>query len=174
MNSKNSRKSGQENHVVSFQSAVGNFPGGTTSVCIKFVMHDSALRISHWPAEQFSSLYECLEFYSGAHYYGSDMQRAYEDPTYAAGLSSQHPVHTLNSQMPNLTVEDYVVASKQFSVRALAFEDHTTACQVTSTFVDGTQRIEVLPQYIAMNLYGSLRAGVNVSGLVNSKPGGTA
>jgi hypothetical protein len=41
-------------------------------------------------------------------------------------------------------------------------------------FADHGHRTEVLPAYIVMNLYGSLKAGIDLAGLATAESGGSA
>jgi hypothetical protein len=144
------------------------------SVCIKYAMYDRTFRLSHWSTKQILALYKCLEHYSGVHYYGSDLQRMSDDPSLSDLLPARHPVHTMNNERPDLTQEDYSEAKDRFSVESLIFADQGETCRIHCAFADHCHRTEVLPAYIVTNLYGSLKAGIDLSGLVTSEPGGSA
>lgn len=85
-----------------------------------------------------------------------------------------HPVHTMVNERPDLTQEDYSEANKDFSVKSFIFADHGETCRISCVFSNHFHRAEVLPAYIAMNLYGSLKAGIDLSGLVTAEAGGSA
>ena len=160
--------------AASFKTAVVNVSGAVASVCIKYAMYDRTVRLSHWSTKQILALYKCLEHYSGVHYYGSDLRRISDDPSLSDLLPTRHPVHTMLNERPDLTQEDYSEANKGFSVKSFIFADHGETCHISCAFGDHFHRAEVLPAYIAMNLYGSLKAGIDLSGLVTVEAGGSA
>ena len=162
------------NTAASFKTAVMSVSGAVVSVCIKYAMYDRAFRLSHWSTTQILALYRCLEHYSGVHYYGSDLQRISDDPGLSDRLPFRHPIHTMVNERPDLTEDDYSEANREFSVNSFTFADHGETCCISCAFSDHSHRAEVLPAYIAMNLYGSLKAGVDLSGLVNMEAGGSA
>ena len=61
---------------------------------------DGTTRLSYWEPRWFKALHECIEYYSGMHYYGSDLQRTAEEPGFLASLSKRHPVRTMNDEKP--------------------------------------------------------------------------
>lgn len=161
------------NLVSSFLTAfVGS--GAIESVCIKFAMLDGTTRLSYWEPKCFLALHQCVEYYSGMHYYGSDLQRTAEEPGFLASLPKRHPVRTMNDEKPHLTEEEYQTAKEKFSVASLAVIDEGETCRIECTYLSGDRRLDVLPAYIAMNLCGSLKASVDLSGLMEAEPGGTA
>ncbi len=170
----NRRARDEPNTAASFKTAVMSVSGAVVSVCIKYAMYDRTFRLSHWSTKQILALYRCLEHYSGVHYYGSDLQRISDDPSLSDLLPARHPVHTMVNERPDLTQEDYSEANKEFSVKSSIFADHGETCRISCVFSDHFHRAEVLPTYIAMNLYGSLKAGIDLSGLVTVEAGGSA
>lgn len=168
------RKSESKLNLVS--SFVTAFVGSGTieSVCIKFAMFDGTTRLSYWEPRWFQALYECVEYYSGMHYYDSDLQRTAEKPGFAASLPKRHPVRTMTDEKPGLTEEDYQVAKMQFTVASLAVIDEGATCRIECASVRGDRRSEILPAYIAMNLCGSLRASVDMARLMELEPRGSA
>ncbi|MFM0229876.1 hypothetical protein [Paraburkholderia sediminicola] len=169
------RKANDEPDLVSsFKTAFIGTPGAIANLCIKYAMYNGTSRLSHWQAEQFWALYQCIEHYSGVHYYGSDLQRVSDNPEFAARLPNRHPVRTMISERPDLTEQDYMTAQERFSVASLVVVDQRDACRVQCALTNGIRRTEVLPAYIAMNLYGSLKASFDLSALIASKPGGSA
>jgi hypothetical protein len=137
-------------------------------------MYDRTLRFSYLEPTWFQALYKCVEYYSVLHYYGSDMQRAADEPEFLARLPRRHPVRTMSSEKPGLTEIDYEAAKERFSVASMRVMDQGDSCRVECTFTNGSRRTEVLPGYIAMNLCGFLKACVDLSGLISSEPGGSA
>jgi|GEM_PF-3358535 len=168
------RKSGNKRNLVSsfITAFVGS--GSIESVCIKFAMFDGTTRLSYWEPRWFKALHECVEYYSGIHYYGSDLQRTAEEPGFLASLPKRHAVRTLNDEKPHLAEEEYQSAKERFPVTSLAVIDEGVTCRIECTFPGGDRRIEVLPAFIAMNLCGSLKASVDLCGLMAAEPGGTA
>ncbi|AIV49762.1 hypothetical protein X899_2942 [Burkholderia pseudomallei TSV 25] len=163
----------QPNLVSSFITAfVGS--GSIESVCIKFAMFNGTTRLSYWEPKWFQALYECIEYYSGVHYYGSDLQRSEEEPGFVASLPKRHPVHTMKAEKPTLSEEDYQAAKAQFTVARLAVTDEGATCRIECASSRGERRVEVLPAYIAMNLCGSLKASIDMARLMAAKPSGTA
>lgn len=163
----------KRNLVTSFITAcIGS--GSVESVCIKFAMLDGSTRLSYWEPRWFQALYECVEYYSGIHYYGSDLQRTAEEPRFVTSLPKRHPVRTMKDQKPDFTEEDYHAAREQFMVSSLAVIDEGATCRIECASIQGSSRIEVLPEYIAMNLCGSLKANVDMAHLMAVEPGGSA
>lgn len=163
----------KQNLVSSFITAfIGS--GSIESVCIKFAMFDRTTRLSYWEPRWFRALYECVEYYSGIHYYGSDLQRAAQEPAFVASLPKRHPVRTMGDEKPSLTEEEYQAAKELFCVASLAVIDEDSTCRIECTSIHGDRRVEVLPAYIAMNLCGSLKAGVDLARLMAVEPGGSA
>ncbi|SAK81604.1 hypothetical protein [Caballeronia ptereochthonis] len=168
------RASDEKNLVSSFKAAFTCVSGSVESACIKYAMYDGTSRLSYWQANWFSSLYQCIELYSGIHYYGSDLQRESEDSGFSARLPKRHPVRTMNSEKPDLTEQDYLTAKERFSVASFAVVDQGDSCRIDCTFANSVRRTEVLPTYIAMYLCGALKAGFDVAGFMASEPGGSA
>lgn len=167
------RKSGSKRNLVSsfITAFVGS--GSIESVCIKFAMFDGTTRLSYWEPRWFQALYECVEYYSGTHYYGSDLQRTAEEPGLVARLPKRHPVRTMNDERPDLTEEDYQAAKVQFTIASLAVIDEGATCRIECTSIRGDRRIEILPAFIAMNLHGSLKASVDMACLMGVEPKGS-
>ncbi|WP_254608476.1 hypothetical protein [Burkholderia lata] len=169
------RKASDEPDLVrSFTSAFAGASGGVDGVWIKYAMYNGSSRISYWPVDQFRALFRCVEHYSGIHFYGSDLQRMSDEPGYGLKLPSGHPVHTMLKARPTLTEHDFRFAQRRFSVASLVFVDLGEVCKIACTFLNNEHRVDLLPAYIAMNLYGSLKASVDLSGLVTASPAGTA
>jgi hypothetical protein len=174
MRIENRRASDEPNLVASFKTAVMSVSGAMVSVCIKYAMYDRIFRLSHWSTTQILALYKCLEHYSGVHYYGSDLQRISDDPSPSDQLPARHPIHTMVNEKPDLTQEDYSEANEKFSVESLIFADQGETSRIQCVFADHGHRTEVLPAYIVMNLYGSLKAGIDLAGLATAESGGSA
>lgn len=164
----------EPNLVSSFKSAFVGAKGTVIDACINYAMFSGTTRLSHWPQKQLLALYKCVEYYSGVHYYGSDLQRVSDDPIYAAGLPKRHPIHTMLGERPELTESDYRSAEKKFSVTSFSVVDRGDALYIQCLFADGSGRIDILPAYIAMNLCGALKACIDMSVLVTEPPAGTA
>ena len=100
------RKVGSKRNLVSsfITAFVGS--GSVESVCIKFAMFDGTTRLSYWEPRWFQALHQCIEYYSGMHYYGSDLQRTAEEPGFFASLPTRHAVRTMEDEKPPLTEED--------------------------------------------------------------------
>jgi hypothetical protein len=107
------------NLVSSFIAALNDTPDPALGVCVKYAMYDRSLRLSYFEAQWFHALYQCVQYYSGTHYYGSDMQRAADEPEFSARLPDRHPIRTMNREKPGLTERDYALAKEEFSVAAL-------------------------------------------------------
>jgi hypothetical protein len=167
------RKAGSKRNLVSsfITAFVGS--GSIESVCIKFAMFDGTTRLSYWEPRWFQALHECLEYYSGMHYYGSDLQRTAEEPCFLASLPKRHAVRTMGDEKPRLTEEEYQTAKERFSVASLAVIDEGVTCRIECTYLNRDRRLEVLPAYIAMNLCASLKASADLSDLMAVEPGGT-
>src|ERR1700738_2808320 len=174
MRIENRRARDEPNLAASFKTAVMSVSGAVVSVYIKYAMYDRTFRLSHWSTKQILALYKCLEYYSGVHYYGSDVQRISNEPSLSDLLPARHPVHTMVNERPDLTQEDYSEANKDFSVNSFIFAEHGETRRIHSAFGAPFHRTEVLPAYIVMNLYGSLKAGIDLSGLVTVGAGGSA
>lgn len=168
------RKSGSKRNLVSSFITAFVGAGSIDSVCIKFAMFDGTTRLSYWEPRWFQALHECVEYYSGMHYHGSDLQREAEEPGFVAGLPKRHAVRTMKEEKPGLTEEDYQTAKGQFSVASLAVIDEGATCRIECASIRGDRRIEVLPAYIAMNLCGSLKASVDMARLMGAEPAGSA
>lgn len=168
------RKSGSKRNLVSsfITAFVGS--GSIDSVCIKFAMFDGTTRLSYWEPRWFQALHECVEYYSGMNYYGSDLKRTAQEPGFVASLAKRHPARTMNDEKPSLTEEDYQAAKQQFTVASLAVIDEGATCRIECASIHGSRRIEVLPAYIAMNLCGSLKASVDMAQLMGAEPAGSA
>jgi hypothetical protein len=162
------------NFVSSFITAFAGASGAVHGVCIKYAMYDRSLRLSYFDAQWFLALYQCIEYYSGTRYYGSDMQRVVDEPEFSARLPRRHPIRTMHSEKPDLTDLDYELAKEKFSVAALRVGDLGDSCRIDCSYASGNHRTEVLPGYVAMNLCGSLKACHDLSGLMTSQPGGAA
>jgi len=163
----------KRNLVSSFITAfVGS--GSIESVCIKFAMFDGTTRLSYWEPKWFQALHECIEYYSGIHYYGSDLQRTAEEPGFLAGLPKRHAVRTFSDEKPHLTEEEYQSAKERFPVTSLAVIDEGATCRIECSYLCGDRRVEVLPAFITMNLCGSLKASVDLCNLMAVKPEGSA
>lgn len=162
------------NLVCSFVAAFGNTEGAAQGVCVKYAMYDRSLRLAYFERRWVRALHECVEYYSGMHYVGSDMQRAADEPGFSAALPPRHPVRTMHSEKPDLTERDYALAMESFSVTALRVGDLGDSCRIDCSYVSGIQRTEVLPGYVAMHLCGSLKACHDLSALRASKHGSTA
>lgn len=168
------RKAGNKRNLVSsfITAFVGS--GSKESVCIKFAMFDGTTRLSYWEPKWFSALHQCVEYYSGMHYYGSDLQRTAEEPGFLAGLPKRHAVRTMADEKPHLIEQEYQTARERFSVASLAVIDEGATCRIECTYHSGDRRTEVLPAFIAMNLCASLKASVDLCGLMAAEHGGTA
>lgn len=163
----------QPNLVSSFIAAfVGS--GAIEGACVKFAMFDGSTRLLHLEPKWFLALHQCVEYYSGLHYYGSDLQRASEEPSFLASLPKRHPVRTMKDEKPRLTQDEYQVAKERFSVASLQVVDEGSILRLECTYRNGCCRVETLPAYIAMNLCSSLQASLDLSGLMAAEPGGTA
>jgi hypothetical protein len=162
------------NYVSSFITAFSDTPGAARGVCVKYAMYDGSLRLSYFEAHWLRALHQCIEYYSGMHYFCSDMQRAADEPEFSAGLPPRHPITTMHSEKPDLTERDYALAKERFSVAALRVGDLGDSCRIDCSYASGVHRTEVLPGYVAMNLCGSLKACHDLFGLMTSQPGGTA
>ncbi len=173
MPSKKRKAGSKRNFVSSFITAFAG-SGSIESVCIKFAMFDGTTRLSYWEPRWFWALHECIEYYSGMHYYGSDLQRTAEEPGFVASLPKRHPVRTMNDEKPNLAEEEYQTARERFSVASLTVIDEGAICRIECTYLSGDRQIEALPAYIAMNLCGSLKASIDMARLMAAEPGGTA
>ncbi|QBR00192.1 hypothetical protein [Paraburkholderia pallida] len=158
----------------SFKSAFVGAQGEVSSICIKYAMSAGSTRLSLWPQKQFLALYQCIEHYSGVHYFGSDLQRVSDDPGFATGLAKRHPIHTMFGERPALVEQDYLKAQEAFSVASFVVVDRGDICCVQCTFVNGSTRSDVLPAYIAMNLCGALKASIDMSCLMTVNPAGSA
>lgn len=159
MRSEKRKVGNKRNLVSSFITAfVGS--GSIESACIKFAMFDGTTRLSYWEPRWFLALYECVEYYSGIHYYGSDLQRTAEEPEFLVGLPKRHAVRTMNDEKPHLTGDEYQTARERFPVASLAVIDEGATCRIECSYLGGDRRIEVLPAFIAMNLRASLKASV--------------
>lgn len=156
--------------IIAFTGEAGAFEG----VCIKYAMHNGTFRLSYFDEQWFRALYQCVEYYSGTRYYGSDMQRAADEPEFVARLPRRHPVHTMTSKKPSLKELDYGIAKHKFCVTSLKVTDQGDRCRFVCTYADGSRRAEVLPGYIVMNLCGYLKACLALSGLMTLSPGGSA
>lgn len=143
-------------------------------VCIKYAMHDGSFRLSHWLSQHVESLYKCVEYYSATHYYGSDMQRVSDDPELVTLLPARHPVRTMANEKPDLTEGDYGTARDGFSIQSFHVADQGRACAIYCAFADNTARVDVLPEFVVMNLYGCLRASINLSDFMSIETRGTA
>lgn len=164
----------EPNLVSSFKSALIAVQGADGGVCIKYAMFAGPTRLSYWPQKQFLALYQCIEYYSGVHYYGSDLQRVSDDPGFAARLPKRHAIHTMLGEQPDLMESDYLKAQERFSVASFIVVDGGDVCCTQCTFANGANRIDILPAYIAMNLCGALKASIDMSGLVTATPAGSA
>jgi hypothetical protein len=149
------------NLVASFATAF--VPGVVDAVCIKYAMYDGAFRLSYWSAKWPRALYQCIEYYSGFHYHGSDLQRVSDDPEFCARLPIHHPVRTMTSRKPDLTQLEYLMSKQDFSVSSFRFVDQDDSGRIECMFADGNRRVEVLPGYIVMNLCGFLKASRDLS-----------
>ncbi|WP_176048795.1 hypothetical protein [Burkholderia sp. BCC1644] len=163
-----------EPDLVSSFAAAFSGTGPVASVCIKFAMYNGTFRLSQWEALQLQALYQCIEHYSGVHYYGSDLQRMSDDSSFGATLPTRHPVRTMLDERPILTKRDYQIGLERHRVKSLVVVDRGDACEIRCTYVNESQRSDLLPVYIAMNLYGALRACINLSGTLASEVGGPA
>ncbi|WP_155033584.1 hypothetical protein [Burkholderia pseudomallei] len=148
--------------------------GSIESMCIKFAMFNGNTRLSYWEPQWFRALYECIEYYSGMHYHGSDLQRTEDEPGFVASLPKRHPVRTMMAEKPTLNEEDYQAAKTRFAVASLTVIDEGSTCRLECASLKGERRIEVLPAYIAMNLYGSLKASIDMARLMAAKSEGSA
>lgn len=164
----------QPNLVSSFTVAFQKAANLTDSMCIKYAMFDGTTRLSYWESKWLVALHQCIEYYSGIHYYGSDLQKTVEDPFFYPDLPKRHPVRTMNDEKPTFTEDDFKKAKRKFSVTSLVVVDHGDICCIECMYPNGDRRIEMLPAYIAMNLCGSLKASFDLSDLMVAKPGGTA
>jgi hypothetical protein len=153
------------NFVSSFVTAFSDTPGAA-GVCVKYAMYDGSLRLSYFDAQWFRALHQCVEYYSGMHYDGSDMQRAADEPEFAARLPARHPIRTMHSEKPNLTERDYALAKEKVFVAALRVGDLGDSCRLDCSYSGGVHRTEVLPGYVAMTLCGSLKACHDLFGLI--------
>jgi hypothetical protein len=163
---------GEPNLVSSFKTAFVRESGVIKSICIKYAMHDRTFRLSHWNANLFHALCQCIEYYSGVHYFGSHLQRVSDDPTFANRLRERHPVRTMTSERPDFTDHDYRAAQERFSIVSFIAADEGETLSIQCRMVNGEFRVDALPAFIAMNLYGSLTASVNLCGLIVSESRG--
>jgi hypothetical protein len=76
------------------------------------------------------------------------------------------------TESPDRRQESYSKAINEFSVESFIFADHVKTCRISCAFSDHSDRTEVVPTYIAMNLYGSLKDGIDLSGFLNIQTGG--
>lgn len=168
------RTSGSKRNLVSsfITTFVGS--GSIESACIKFAMFDGTTRLSYWEPRWFQALYECVEYYSGMNYYGSDLQRTEEEWEFVASLPKRHPVRTMKDEKPGFAEEEYQAAKVQFTVASLAVVDEGATCRIERASIRGDRRVEVLPAYIAMNLCGALKASVDMARLMAAEPRGSA
>ncbi|WP_454672945.1 hypothetical protein [Achromobacter pestifer] len=155
--------------ILAFQGS-----GSIGSICVKFAMFDRTTRLSYWDAEMLGVLAQCLEYYSGTHFSGSDLQRAVEEPGYVKGLAKRHPVRTMTDERPHLAEADYQAARRQFSVASFNVNDGGALCRIECTYGDGRRRIEFLPAFIAMHLCTSLKTSSELCRLLAATPGGMA
>lgn len=164
----------EPNHVSSFETGFISLKGAIVGVCIKYAMFDRQLRIAHWPLNRFSELYSRLNQYSEMHWEGSDMQRT-TDPQYVARLPPRHPYHTVVEDTPKLEQDEIGASGASSFVANFEFVDRGKACEIKCTFRNGDARSELLPEYIAMNLFGYLKASIEAVGLLlNTSAGGSA
>ncbi|CAB3753429.1 MULTISPECIES: hypothetical protein [Burkholderia] len=168
------RKASDEPNLVSSFTAAFSGTGPAESVCIKLSMYNGTFRLSQWDAKQLRALYHCVEHYSAVHYYGSDLERVSEDTSFGTGLPARHPIHTMRGERPILTERDYRIGLEKHCVKSFVVLDRGDACEIRCTHMDGTQRTDLLPAYIAMQLYGALRACLNLSNSLAVDPRGSA
>ncbi len=160
--------------ATSFIIAFAGEPGSLDGVCIKYAMHNGTFRLSFFEERWFRVLYQCVEYFSGTRYYGSDMQREADEPGFVARLPTRHPVRTMASEKPSLVEGEYEIAKQAHRVTSLRVTDQGNRCRVACAYADGSRREEVLPGYIVMNLCGYLKACSDLHGLMTITPGGSA
>lgn len=160
--------------VTSFITAFSSDSRSFDGVCVKYAMYDRTFRLSFFDQQWFRALYQCIEYYSGTRYYGSDMQREADEPDFVDRLPARHPVLTMAREKPNLVEGEYEMAKHAHRVIALKMADLGSACRLVCTYADGSCREEVLPSYIAMNLCGYLKACLDLHGFITIPAGGSA
>ncbi|PZP53381.1 MAG: hypothetical protein DI595_03665 [Agrobacterium fabrum] len=160
--------------VASFITAFSSEPGSFDGACIKYAMHDWTFRLSYFDERWFRALYQCVEYYSGTRYYGSDMQREADEPGFAARLPARHPVLTMAREKPNIVEGEYEEAKEAHRVTGLRVADLGSKCRLDCTYADGSSRNEILPGYIVMNLCGYMKACVDLHGFIAVPPSGSA
>jgi hypothetical protein len=106
------RRARNQPNLVSSLISVFVGSGSIESACIKFAMFDGATRLSYWEPRWFLALHQCIEYCSGMHYRGSDLQRTAEEPSFLASLPKRHPVRTMNGEKPHLTEKEYQTAKE--------------------------------------------------------------
>jgi hypothetical protein len=164
----------EPNLASSFKTAFVAEQGEVAQLFIKYAMYDGSSRLSLLSRRQFLDLCRCIEHYCGIHYYGSDLQRVSDEPGYATQVPKRHPIHTMTNDRPNFIEEDFLAAVKDFAVASLLVIDKGEWCCLQHTFLNGTRRVDMLPAYVAMNLYGSLKASIDMSGLISAPSLGSA
>jgi hypothetical protein len=125
------------NVVSSFIAAFSDTPGVARGVCLKYAMVDRSQRLSYFEAQWFRVLYECVEYFSATHYFGSDMQRAADEAEFSPGLPDRHPIRTMHREKPSLTEGDYTLARRKFCVTVLRVSDLGDSCRIDCSYVGG-------------------------------------
>jgi hypothetical protein len=164
----------EPNLVCSFESGFISLEGAIAGVCIKYRTYGGNDRIAHWPNNRFRELFSCLARYSEAHWSGSDMQKS-NDPKFLDSLPARHPYHTVEDDAPSLTEAEIGASTGSTCVSDFEFVDRGKACEVRCIFRDGGRRTDILPEYIAMNLWGYLESSIEVvDNLLRSDARGSA
>ncbi|MFM0521588.1 hypothetical protein PQR08_29595, partial [Caballeronia jiangsuensis] len=101
-------------------------------------------------------------------------QRVSDNPGFAASLPKRHAIHTMLGEQPDLMESDYLKAREKFAVASFIVVDAGDVCTTQCTFANSTNRIDILPAYITMNLCGALKASIYMSGLITVTPAGSA
>lgn len=160
--------------VASFIAAFSSEPNAFDGACIKYAMLDRTFRLSFFDEHTFRELYQCVEYYSGTRYAGSDMQREADEPGFIARLPDRHPVLTMAREKPHLAEGEYEVAKRAHRVTGLTMTDLGDKCRLVCVYSNGSRREEVLPGYIVMNLCGYMKACVDLYGFMTITPSGSA